>query len=51
MGDAALIPLRMFRIRPVAVAIAASVVIGMAMFGGILRAPALHADRARRLAR
>ncbi|GAA2152399.1 MDR family MFS transporter [Nocardioides koreensis] len=39
MGDAALIPLRIFRIRPAAVAIAASVIVGMAMFGGIMLLP------------
>ena len=39
LDDAAMIPLRMFRIRPVAVGIAANVVIGMAMFGGIFVLP------------
>jgi EmrB/QacA subfamily drug resistance transporter len=39
MGDAAMIPLRMFRIRPVAVGIAANVVTGMALFGGIFVLP------------
>ena len=39
MGEAALIPLRMFRIRVAAVTIAASVIIGMAMFGGIMILP------------
>src|SRR6476646_1036190 len=39
MGDNALIPLRMFRTRAVAVGIAASVVVGAAMFGGILVIP------------
>lgn len=39
MGDAALIPLRLFRIRPAAVTIAASVIVGMAMFGGIMLLP------------
>lgn len=39
MGDAALIPLRLFRIRAAAVGIAASVIIGMAMFGGIFLLP------------
>ena len=39
MGDAALIPLRIFRIRAAAVAISASVVVGMAMFGGIMLLP------------
>ena len=39
MGDAALIPLRIFRIRAAAVTIGASVVIGAAMFGGILVLP------------
>ena len=39
MGDAALIPLRIFRIRAAAVAIAASVIVGMAMFGGIMLLP------------
>lgn len=39
MGDAALIPLRIFRIRPAAVTIAASVIVGMAMFGGIMLLP------------
>jgi len=39
MGDSALIPLRIFRIRAAAVTIGASVVIGAAMFGGILVLP------------
>lgn len=39
MGEAALIPLRLFRIRVAAVTIAASVIIGMAMFGGIMILP------------
>jgi len=39
MGDAALIPLRLFRIRAAAITILASVAIGAAMFGGILILP------------
>jgi EmrB/QacA subfamily drug resistance transporter len=39
MADAAMIPLRMFRIRPVAVGIAANVITGMALFGGIMVLP------------
>ncbi len=39
LGDDALIPLRMFRIRSVAVGIGASVIIGMALFGGIMLMP------------
>ncbi len=39
MGDAALIPPKLFRIRAAVVTIAASVVVGMAMFGGILILP------------
>ncbi len=39
MGDAALIPLRLFRMRVAAVTIAASVIVGMAMFGGIMVLP------------
>ena len=39
MGSAALIPLRIFRIRAAAVTIAASVIVGMAMFGGIMLLP------------
>jgi EmrB/QacA subfamily drug resistance transporter len=39
MGDDALIPLRMFRTRAVAVGIGASVVVGAAMFGGIMLLP------------
>lgn len=39
MGDDALIPLRIFRIRAAAVTIAASVVVGAAMFGGIMLLP------------
>jgi hypothetical protein len=39
MGDNAMIPLRMFKIRPVAVGIAANVITGMALFGGILVLP------------
>jgi EmrB/QacA subfamily drug resistance transporter len=39
MGDHAMIPLRMFRIRPVSVGIAANVITGMALFGGIMVLP------------
>jgi predicted MFS family arabinose efflux permease len=39
MGDNALIPLRMFRTRAVAVGIGASVIVGAAMFGGIMLLP------------
>ena len=39
MRDAALIPLRIFRIRAAAVSIGASVIVGMAMFGGIMLLP------------
>jgi len=39
MKDAALIPLRMFRIRPALVTVIASVLVGMAMFGGIMMLP------------
>jgi EmrB/QacA subfamily drug resistance transporter len=39
MGEDAMIPLRMFRIRPVAVGIGANVITGMAMFGGIMILP------------
>jgi EmrB/QacA subfamily drug resistance transporter len=39
MGDAALIPLRLFRIRAAAVTISASVIVGAAMFGGIMLLP------------
>ena len=39
MGDNALIPLRIFRIRAAAVTIVASVIVGMAMFGGIIVLP------------
>jgi EmrB/QacA subfamily drug resistance transporter len=39
MGDQALIPLRMFGIRPVAVGIGANVITGMALFGGIMVLP------------
>ncbi len=39
MGDDAMIPLRMFRLRPVSVGIAANVVTGMALFGGIFVLP------------
>jgi MFS family permease len=39
MGDAALIPLRIFRIRAAWVTIAASVIVGVAMFGGIMLLP------------
>ena len=39
MGDAALIPLRIFRIRAAAVGISASVIVGMAMFGGLMLLP------------
>jgi EmrB/QacA subfamily drug resistance transporter len=39
MSDDAMIPLRMFRIRPVAVGIGANVITGMALFGGIMVLP------------
>jgi EmrB/QacA subfamily drug resistance transporter len=39
MGNDALIPLRIFRIRAAAVTIAASIIVGMAMFGGIMLLP------------
>jgi EmrB/QacA subfamily drug resistance transporter len=39
MGDAALIPLRLFRIRAASITILASIAIGIAMFGGILILP------------
>ena len=39
MGDDALIPLRIFRIRAAAITIAASIVVGSAMFGGIMLLP------------
>ncbi|MEP6817127.1 MAG: MDR family MFS transporter [Marmoricola sp.] len=39
MGDDALIPLRIFRIRAAAVTIIASIIVGMAMFGGIFVLP------------
>ena len=39
MHDAALIPLRMFRARSISVGIGASLVVGMAMFGGIMVLP------------
>ncbi len=39
MGDAALIPLRLFSIRAAAVTLGASVLVGAAMFGGILLLP------------
>jgi EmrB/QacA subfamily drug resistance transporter len=39
MGDDAMIPLRMFTMRPVAVGIAANVITGMALFGGVLVLP------------
>lgn len=39
IGDAALIPLRLFRVRATAVTLSASVVIGVAMFGGMMILP------------
>ncbi|WP_425460979.1 MDR family MFS transporter [Leekyejoonella antrihumi] len=39
MGDDALIPLRIFKIRAAAVTIGASVIVGLAMFGGIIVLP------------
>jgi MFS family permease len=39
MGNDAMIPLRMFGVRPVAVGIGANVITGMALFGGILVLP------------
>jgi EmrB/QacA subfamily drug resistance transporter len=39
MHDAALIPLRMFRVRSISVGIGASLAVGMAMFGGIMILP------------
>jgi predicted MFS family arabinose efflux permease len=39
MAEDAMIPLRMFRLRPVSVGILANVITGMAMFGGIMVLP------------
>src|SRR5262245_43279587 len=39
MRDAALIPLKLFRIRPAAITIVASIIVGTAMFGGIMILP------------
>jgi len=39
MGDAALIPLRLFRIRAASVTIVASVIVGMGLFGGMMMLP------------
>ena len=39
MGDDAIIPLRMFKLRPVSVGILANVITGMALFGGIMVLP------------
>ncbi|HYU83236.1 MAG TPA: MFS transporter, partial [Kribbellaceae bacterium] len=39
MGDNALIPLRIFKIRAASVTIVASVIVGMAMFGGMMVLP------------
>ena len=39
MRDAALIPLKLFTIRPAAVTIVASVIVGMGMFGGMMLLP------------
>ncbi|MEX0428278.1 MDR family MFS transporter [Nocardioides sp. DS6] len=39
MKDAALIPLRIFRIRPAAVTLVASVIVGMGLFGGMMVLP------------
>ena len=39
MGDEALLPLRLFRIRTIGVASAASVILGIAMFGGLTSLP------------
>jgi len=39
MGDGALIPLRLFRIEPAAVTIVASVLVGAALFGGMMILP------------
>jgi EmrB/QacA subfamily drug resistance transporter len=39
MRDDAIIPLRMFRIRPIAVGIGANLITGMALFGGVLILP------------
>jgi EmrB/QacA subfamily drug resistance transporter len=39
MGDDAMIPLRMFKLRPVSVGILANVITGMALFGGIMVLP------------
>ncbi|MDO9398223.1 MAG: MFS transporter, partial [Herbiconiux sp.] len=39
MGDAALIPPKLFKIRAAVVTVAASVVVGVAMFGGIMLLP------------
>jgi MFS family permease len=39
MRDAALIPLRLFTIRPAAITVVASVIVGMGMFGGMMLLP------------
>jgi EmrB/QacA subfamily drug resistance transporter len=39
MRDAALIPLKLFKIRPAAITIVASIIVGTAMFGGIMILP------------
>jgi EmrB/QacA subfamily drug resistance transporter len=39
MGDAALIPLRLFRVRAVTVSVTGSMLVGVAMFGGIMLLP------------
>lgn len=39
MGDAALIPLHLFTIRPAAITVVASVIVGMGMFGGMMLLP------------
>src|SRR4051794_27688627 len=39
MGDAALIPLRLFTIRPAVITVIASVIVGMGMFGGMMLLP------------
>jgi MFS family permease len=39
MGSAALIPLRLFTIRPAVITVVASVIVGMGMFGGMMLLP------------
>ena len=51
MGEEAILPLRVFRSRVFTITSITQLLVGAAMFGGLVVAAALPADRARRVAR